>query len=597
MYDYLSTDEAVPEYRTSNQLSTERIYQNSSCHYPLLLPTMGLRRSTNDSISSDISVRSIDDVDHLKNNDKQTVTRIDSDLSIEADQLKKNPFLDPQVEEYYRDIYTSSKYESYSAFDPNFEWTAEEEKKVIWKLNWRVAFTACLLFVGLQVDRGNLQQAVSDNFLDNLGLNTNDYNTGNTIFVVSFLLAEVPSQMISKALGPDIFIPFQICAWSIVAMSQAALKGKAGFYITRCLIGVLEGGFIADLVLWLSYFFTSKELPIRLSWFWTTLSLVQIATSLMAFGILRLNTWGWHGWQFLFLIEGGFTLTIGILSWFLMVPSAVQTKTKWNPKGWFTDREEKIVVNRILRDDPTKGSMNNRQAISPKNLWKCLIDYDMWPLYAIGIVAYIGQQTLSTYFTLTNRQLGFSVFNTNLLTIPATVIHIILLLFISWFSERVNERSFVCLIAPLFATPFIGAIRFWPGSGKEIWSTWVLNTLYLGQPYIHAIVVAWVSRNSNSVRNRSICSALYNMFVQLGGIIGNNIYREDDKPLYKRGNMQLFAITLTLIPVLLLVKAYYVWRNKSRDKIWSTMTEEEQQTYRETTKDEANKRLDFRFEH
>ncbi|KAI5949011.1 hypothetical protein KGF57_005002, partial [Candida theae] len=117
------------------------------------------------------------------------------------------------------------------------------------------------------------------------------------------------------------------------------------------------------------------------------------------------------------------------------------------------------------------------------------------------------------------------------------------------------------------------------------------------QPYIHAICVAWVSRNSNSVRNRSICSALYNMFVQLGNIIGNNIYREDDKPQYKRGNMQLFAITLALIPVLLLVKAYYVWRNKSRDKIWNAMTEEEKHVYRETTKDEANKRLDFRFDH
>ncbi|CCG24984.1 hypothetical protein CORT_0G03060 [Candida orthopsilosis Co 90-125] len=561
---------------------------------------MGHHRSNNNSSSSDTSLSLVNN-NHSKNLDKLTVTQVASDTSIESsgesDQFKENPFLDPQVEEYYRDLYTKSGYESYSAFDPTFEWTEEEEKKVIWKLNWRVVFTACLLFVSLQVDRGNLTQAVSDNLLDDLGLNTNDYNTGNTIFLVSFLAAEVPSQMISKALGPDIFIPFQICAWSIVAMSQAAMKGKAGFYVTRCLIGVLEGGFIADLVLWLSYFFTSKELPIRLSWFWTTLSLVQIATSLMAFGILRLNTWGWHGWQFLFLIEGGFTLAIGIASWFLMVPSAVQTKRWWNPKGWFTDREEKIVVNRILRDDPTKGSMNNRQAIGPRNLFHCLIDYDMWPLYIVGIVAYIGSGTLGTYFTLTNRQLGFSVFDTNLLTIPSTVIHIIFLLSISWFSERVGERSLVCLIAPLYATPLIGVIRFWSGSGKDIWATWVLNTLYLGQPYIHAIVVAWVSRNSNSVRNRSICSALYNMFVQLGGIISNNIYREDDRPMYKRGNMQLFVISLILIPVLLLVKAYYIWRNKSRDKIWNSMTEEEKRIYRETTKDEANKRLDFRFEH
>jgi len=529
--------------------------------------------------------------------DKDIITTIESNSSFESEKYDKNPFLDPKVEEYYRDLYTKSRYESYSAFDPTFEWSEEEEKVVVRKLNWRVAFTSCLLFVSLQVDRGNIHQAVSDNMLDDLGLDTNDYNMGNTIFLVSFLLAEVPSQLISKALGPDIFIPFQICAWSIVAMCQAALKGKASFFVTRFLIGALEGGFIADLVLWLSYFFTSKELPIRLSWFWTTLSLCQIATSLMAFGLLRINTWGWHGWQFLFLIEGGFTLAIGIASWFLMVPSAVQTKLKWNPKGWFTDREEKIVVNRILRDDPNKGSMNNRQAIGPKNLLKCFIDYDLWPIYAIGLVAYIGMGTFQSYFTLMNRQLGFSVFDTNLMTIPHSVLHIVFLLLISWFSERVGERSLVCLIAPFYATPLIAVIRWWPGAGKQIWPTWVLNTLYLGQPYIHAICVAWVSRNSNSVRNRSICSALYNMFVQLGNIIGNNIYREDDKPMYKRGNMQLFAITVILVPILLLTKAYYMWRNKKRDKIWNSMTEEEKHEYRASTKDEANKRLDFRFDH
>ncbi|KAG7666026.1 uncharacterized protein J8A68_000456 [[Candida] subhashii] len=511
------------------------------------------------------------------------ITAIESTSSIETDQVAKNPFLDPKVEEYYRQLYSESKYECYDAFDPGYEWTEEEERKVVKKLN---------------IDRGNLAQAVTDNLLDDLGMTTNDYNIGNTVFRVSFLLAEIPSQLISKALGPDIFIPIQICMWSVVAMCQAGLSGRVSFYITRALIGALEGGFIADLVLWLSYFFTRKELPVRLSWFWTTLSLVQIGTSLLAFGVLRMRgIAGLEGWRWLFLIEGIFTLFIGIASFYMMVPSAVQTKNWMHPKGWFTEREEKIVVNRILRDDPSKGSMHNRQAIGPKMLFKSLKDYHLWPIFAIGVIAFIGQNTFGSYFGLLNRQLGFSVFDTNLLTIPQAVLHIIFLLSITWFSERINQRALVCLLAPLYATPLIAIIRWWPGAGIKVWPTYVLNTLFLGQPYIHAICVSWVSRNSNSVRTRSISSALYNMFVQLGSVFGENIYRKDDLPLYHRGNMQIFFITAALIPVLLLTKYYYVYQNKRRDSIWSGMTEEEKDFYRKNTKDEGSARLDFRFDH
>lgn len=521
-----------------------------------------------------------------------------SDIESESSKKEQNPFKDPVVAEHYRNIYENSKYECRSAFDPDFEWTEEEEKQLVRKLNWRVTLTSCILFFGLQVDRGNLAQAVADNLLHDLGLTTDDYNLGNTLFLVSFLVAEIPSQLISKALGPDRFIPIQMVSWSIVAITQAAMKNKTGFLITRVLIGALEGGFIADLVLWISYFYKAKELPIRLSFFWTALSTTQIITSLLAFGILRMRgIHGMEGWRWLFLIEGLVTFAIGIWGFHAMVPSALETKSKLNPKGWFTEREEKIVVNRVLRDDPSKGDMNNRQALSLRMIWKAFTDYDLWPIYIIGFLVYIPMGTVQPYMTLTMKQLGFSTFNVNLLNIPQYVIHIILLIAITWFSERVNERTLVSLSMPLFTIPFMAALRWWPGSMHQPWQTWFLVSMILAAPYVHAICVGWVSRNSNSIRSRSVCSALYNVFVQLGNIAANNIYREDDKPLYHRGNRNLFIVAVACVPLLLLVKGYYVWRNKKRDEIWNAMTYEEQETYVRTTKDEGNKRLDFRFDH
>lgn len=77
------------------------------------------------------------------------------------------------------------------------------------------------------------------------------YNYGQSILYVSFLFAELPSQLISKKLGPDNWIPCQMVMWSLVAAFQAFLTGKTSFYVTRSLLGLIEGGFIPDTVLYL----------------------------------------------------------------------------------------------------------------------------------------------------------------------------------------------------------------------------------------------------------------------------------------------------------------------------------------------------------
>lgn len=71
---------------------------------------------------------------------------------------------------------------------------------------------------------------------------------------------------------------------------------------------------------------------------------------------------------------------VGIASFFMMPASAAQTTTWFRPNGWFTDRKVKIVVNRVLRDDPSNGDMHNRMAIIPRRLWNSRKDYDLWPV-------------------------------------------------------------------------------------------------------------------------------------------------------------------------------------------------------------------------
>ena len=95
-------------------------------------------------------------------------------------------------------------------------------------------------------------------------------------------------------------------SWSLVASCQAFLSGRGSFWATRLLLGLIEGGFIPDNILYLSYFYTSAELPIRLSWFWVSYQSTSIVSAFLAYGILHMRgingLAGWR-WYVLPMIE------------------------------------------------------------------------------------------------------------------------------------------------------------------------------------------------------------------------------------------------------------------------------------------------------
>lgn len=246
-----------------------------------------------------------------------------------------------------------------------------------------------------------------------------DYNLGTTVFRLTFLLTEIPAQLISKKFGPDRWIPVCIICWGIVAACQFFLSGRGSFLALRALIGVLQGGFIPDMILYLSYFFKSTELPLRLAILWTADRAKNIIAPLLAYGLLRLRgLHGYAGWRYLLLVEGLISVVIGLWSLLVMAPSPTQTKSWLRSKGWFDETEEKVLVNRILRDDPSKGDMHNRQPLTLSLLWESLKDYDMWPLYALGLTFTVPPSPPAQYLTLSLRGLGFDTFTTSLLSIP-----------------------------------------------------------------------------------------------------------------------------------------------------------------------------------
>ena len=129
---------------------------------------------------------------------------------------------------------------------------------------------------------------------------------------------------------------------------------------------------------------------------------------------------------------------------------------------------------------------------------------------------------IGQYITLNLKAAGFDTFEVNLLTIPAYVIWIINLIFWTRMSERINERFLLSTISQIWVLPLLIALELLPPD-RNHWATWVLTILVFAQPYVHAILVGLASRNSGSVRTRTVSAALYNMCLQASNIIGANV--------------------------------------------------------------------------
>lgn len=105
-----------------------------------------------------------------------------------------------------------------------------------------------IMFSSLDLVRRNINRAVSDNMLDDLRIDTNDYNTGQTIYLVTFLAAELPGGLISKKVGPFRYTPTVITLWGLLCMAQAGMRSRWSFWLLRGLLGIAQGGFIPEMV-------------------------------------------------------------------------------------------------------------------------------------------------------------------------------------------------------------------------------------------------------------------------------------------------------------------------------------------------------------
>lgn len=276
-------------------------------------------------------------------------------------------------------------------------------------------------------------------------------------------------------------------------------------------------------------------------------------------------------------------------------------------------------LQRLLRDDPSKGLTNIQEHATFQDLLDAWSDKSMWGLYLIGLIAYIPQGPVQAYLSLTLKRLGFSTFDSNMLSIPSAALQIILMLALCKSSEIFKERTFHCLFGELWSLPLLAALIALPNGGYN-WPRFTITTLISGYPYFHPIVSAWISENTFDVKKRALTAATYNVIVQIGSVISSReslsiyysnfivsrfianllteIYRSSDSPYYHTGNKVLISICALALVVFILQRELLRHLNRQKEKKWNDMSPEEQELYQAdqvAREKEGNKRLDFRF--
>ncbi|KAF2008684.1 MFS general substrate transporter [Aaosphaeria arxii CBS 175.79] len=429
-----------------------------------------------------------------------------------------------------------------------------------------------LLFLGLlvfQLDRMNLASALTDGFAKTIGVNQNTINLGNQLMFLGIVVLEIPSNLILQRIGPRKWISAQVFIFGLVASLQVFVKDRAGFLASRMFLGLCEAGYIPGAIYTLSTWYTKRESAKRVAVFFFGMFGGNAISPLLASGILKLRgRQGLAGWQWLFLIEGVFTMVVSLVLLFLLPGSPDQPRPLLSPGLiHFSPADQEGLKKRIEDDDPGRRHGAQGMEIPLKLVWQTVKHYRRWPHFVSTFAVFSTWSSLTTYTPSIIMALGFDRIEANALACVGGFIALGVVFFFGWLSDYTNKRGISVVIAHIcYLIVLIICREVHPNVGK--WSRWGLwtsvNAFAIGYHPIHN---SWVQLNCQDPRERSISIAMWVMSAISGLMVGTQYYRADDLPFYNKGlRTQIIMVSIGMFFAIVQEAVYLRYNKKALKK-------------------------------
>ena len=237
------------------------------------------------------------------------------------------------------------------------------------KVFWRIVPLLMLCYVVAYLDRVNVGFAKLQMSQD-LGFSETVYGLGAGLFFIGYFLFEVPSNILLHRLGARVWIARIMITWGLMSAAFAWVQTPTTFYVMRFLLGIAEAGFYPGVILYLTYWYPAQRRAKIIALFMSAIPVAGIFGNPLSGWIMDLfqGASGFHGWQWMFIIEALPALVMG-----LVVLACLDNGIR--SAKWLDEREKQLLEREIAADQ--KGT-ESKQAIgaifSDRRVWlMCLI--------------------------------------------------------------------------------------------------------------------------------------------------------------------------------------------------------------------------------